>query len=103
MNAEQSGTGRKLLSVQPIYVRVLLTELIYDRSSAKMDIDCRRARHAIEIANPATRCNDIVEFEKAKDVLDAEIVLPTKLPHLFGVNRQPYNPILLYGPHEMDK
>lgn len=68
-----------------------------------MSIEHFQAHDGISITNPTTKWNDIVGFERAKDVLDAEIVLPIKLPHLFEGRRQPCNPVLLYGPHEKDK
>lgn len=63
--------------------------------------DCQ-THDGISIENPKTKWNDIIGCERAKDVLNAEIVLPTRFPRLFEGRRRPYNPVLLYGPREID-
>lgn len=46
--------------------------------------------------------DSIIGLERAKDVLQAEIVFPMKRPELFRGDRQPLTSTLLYGPSGND-
>lgn len=51
------------------------------------------------LKKPNVAWDDVVGHEGAKDVLHGTLVFPAKYPHLFSnERRQPWNPILLYGP-----
>lgn len=55
--------------------------------------------YVMHLTKPNVKWDDIVGLESAKDVLQAEIVLPARLPHLVDGKEISWNPILLYGPH----
>jgi len=52
----------------------------------------------ISSADRPVKWSDIIGVEAAKEALREAVVLPLRLPHLFGSHRSAWRGILLYGP-----
>jgi vacuolar protein-sorting-associated protein 4 len=47
---------------------------------------------------PNVRWDDVAGLSDAKECLEAAVIFPIELPHLFAGRRIPWKTILLYGP-----
>lgn len=66
------------------------------------DQDTKALRHALEavvtVESPDIKWSDVAGLEVAKGALQEAVILPLKMPHLFGNGRAPWSGILMFGP-----
>lgn len=93
----RAGTECNYEEANHPFTSILWRRLVHQLSLSKMSIQHSKS-NATSLTEPKLKWDDIDGLERAKDVLQAEIVLAAKLPHLFNGLRKPRNSILLYGP-----